>query len=123
MTRILVVEDNLANRELLSVVLQMAGFEVIQSADAEDALCVAASIRPDVILMDVGLPGLDGIAATRVLKCDPRTSDIPVVAVSAHAMKADETRALAAGCDGYVTKPIDTRSLPMVVRSFLRRAA
>jgi CheY-like chemotaxis protein len=123
MKKVLVVEDNVVNRELVSVVLQVAGFAVIESADAEDAFCRAVRDHPDVILMDVGLPGLDGVAATNLLKRDPRTSNIPVVAVSAHAMKADETRALAAGCAGYVTKPIDTRSLPMIVRSFLRGAA
>ena len=123
MRKALVVEDNFANRELVSIVLQLAGFTVIQSEDAEAALHLALGEHPDVILMDVGLPGLDGIAATRMLKRDPRTSHIPVIAVSAHAMKSDETKALAAGCDGYVTKPIDTRSLPMIVRSFLRSAA
>jgi len=123
MAKVLIVEDNLPNRELVSIVLQVAGFDVIESADAEAALRLALGEHPDLILMDVGLPGIDGLAATHLLKRDPRTSDIPVVAVSAHAMKADETRALEAGCAGYVTKPIDTRSLPMIVRSFLQGAA
>jgi CheY-like chemotaxis protein len=117
--KILIVEDNLMNRELVVTVLEAAGFIVLQSEDAEQALAVAISEHPDVILMDVGLPGIDGLAATRMLKGDPRTAHIPVVAVSAHAMKADETRALAAGCHAYLTKPIDVRSLPMIVRGFV----
>ena len=119
--KILVVEDNIMNRELVVTVLEAAGFTALQCDDAEHAIALAASELPDVILMDVGLPGIDGLAATRMLKGDPRTANIPVVAVSAHAMKADETRALAAGCHAYLTKPIDTRSLPMIVRRFLAR--
>ncbi len=123
MSKILIVEDNFANRELVTAVLERAGFVVIQSEDAERAMSLAIGEHPDAILMDVGLPGIDGLAATHMLKRDPRTSSIPVIAVSAHAMKSDETRALEAGCDGYVTKPIDTRSLPLIVRRFVERAA
>jgi CheY-like chemotaxis protein len=119
--KVLVVEDNAMNRELAVTILEAAGFVVVQAVDAESGVALAFEEHPDVILMDVGLPGVDGLAATRTLKDDPRTASIPVIAVSAHAMKVDESRALAYGADAYVTKPIDTRSLAEIVRRFAER--
>ena len=120
-TVVLVVEDNRMNRELAATILNAAGFTVLQAADAETGIALARSEQPNVILMDVGLPGVDGLAATRILKADAGTSAIPVIAVSAHAMKMDEARALASGCDAYLTKPIDTRALASIVGRFADR--
>lgn len=119
--RVLVVEDNAMNRELAVTILEAAGFLVLQAVDAESGVAMAIEEQPDVILMDVGLPGVDGLAAAQSLKFDARTTSIPIVAVSAHAMKLDEQRALAHGCDAYITKPIDTRALADIVRRFARR--
>jgi CheY-like chemotaxis protein len=121
--KILIVEDNAMNRELFVTVLETAGFDVLQCDNARQALALAIEERPELVLMDVGLAEIDGLAATRMMKSDPRTAHIPIVAVSAHAMKADETRALAAGCEAYLTKPIDTRALPVIVRRFVRPSA
>lgn len=119
---VLVIEDNPINRELVVTILESCGFTVLQANDATSGIALARAEHPSVILMDVGLPDVDGLAATRILKADPSTAAIPVIAVSAHAMKADESRALAIGCDAYITKPIDTRSLPMIVGRFAERA-
>ncbi len=117
--RILVVDDNPANSKLARVVLVAAGHDVVTAADAEEALAALAGPRPDLILMDLQLPGMDGLELTRRLKDDPATASIPVVALTAYAMRGDEERALAAGCTGYLTKPIDTRALPGVVARHL----
>ncbi|HVU37949.1 MAG TPA: response regulator [Opitutales bacterium] len=106
---ILVVEDNPQNRELVSDLLELAGVHVITAPDAETALDIAARETVDLILMDVSLPRMDGLEATRLLKLAPATARLPVIALTAHAMKGDRERILAAGCDGYLTKPIDTR--------------
>jgi CheY-like chemotaxis protein len=123
MASILIVDDNPDNLKLMVFVLAKAGFRVRTAADAEKALDLVRSERPELILMDVQLPGMDGLALTRVLKAGPETRDILIVAVTAYAMKSDEQRAFAAGCDGYVSKPIDTRTLPGIVRDYLSRAA
>jgi two-component system, cell cycle response regulator DivK len=106
MARILVVEDNADNMLLTVMLLQSAGHEVLTAVDAEVALTLARQERPDLILMDVQLPGMDGLAATALLKADEATRSIPVVALTALAMKGDEERIRAAGCDGYIAKPM-----------------
>lgn len=108
---ILAVDDNPANLRLLSFLLTDEGYEVRTAVDAEEALVTLASWRPHLILMDLQLPGMDGIELTRRLKADASTRDVIILAVTAYAMKGDEQRALEAGCDGYLSKPIDTRSL------------
>src|SRR2546422_6603702 len=107
--KILVIEDNPMNMELTADLLEVAGYVVCQAENAEEGIAMALSARPSIILMDIALPGMDGLQATNILKQDPHTSHIPVVALTAHAMKGDADKALAAGCIGYITKPIDTR--------------
>lgn len=119
MARILVVEDNPVNLELVRDILEAHGHEVLEASNATDGLALLSGELPDLILMDIQLPGMDGLTATRQIKADARLQGIPVVALTAHAMKGDEERALAAGCDGYVSKPIDTRAFPQMVAGFL----
>jgi CheY-like chemotaxis protein len=119
--RILVIEDNPLNLELVRALLEVHGYEVIDSGNAEDGIERARMEQPQLIFMDLSLPGTDGLAATQLLKADAATRHIPVVALTAHAMKGDDERALQAGCDGYLTKPIDTRAFPAVVARFLAR--
>ena len=121
--RILVVEDNVLNLKLVRDVLQVAGFEVIEATTGEQGITLAIEGRPDLILMDLQLPGIDGSEALRAIRQDPRTTAIPVVAVSAFAMKADRERALREGFDGYLEKPISIRALPGQVGGFLKAAA
>ena len=118
-TRILIVEDNALNLELATEVLRAHGHVVLQARSAEEGLRLARAERPDLILLDVRLPGMDGLVAVRALKGDDRTSAIPTVAMTAQAMTGDETQARLAGFDGYVTKPIDTRTLPRLVARLL----
>jgi CheY-like chemotaxis protein len=120
MTRvILVVEDNERNLKLLRDVLEYAGYEVRAAQTAEDGIALAVSKPPDLVLMDLQLPGIDGMEALRRLREDPRTAGIPVVAVTAQAMRQDRERALAAGFDGYVEKPISVRAFLDQVGRFL----
>lgn len=121
--KILVVEDNALNLELATDLLEASGFEVICAQTGEAAVKLAHEALPQLILMDLSLPGMDGIEATQALKGDPQTSGIPIVAVTAHAMKGDEQKALAVGCAGYITKPIDTRMFPTLVAQHVQRAA
>jgi two-component system cell cycle response regulator DivK len=116
---ILVVEDNERNLKLLRDVLEYAGYDVRVARTAEDGISLAASEAPDLVLMDLQLPGIDGMDALRRLRESPRTADIPVVAVTAQAMKQDRERALEAGFNGYIEKPISVRAFPGQVRSFL----
>jgi CheY-like chemotaxis protein len=116
---ILIVDDNPSNTKLLAFLLASKGYAVQTAANADEALAALAACRPRLILMDIQLPGMDGLTLTRQLKADPATRDIPVLAATAYAMKGDEERALAAGCDGYFTKPIDTRQLPIDIARFL----
>jgi CheY-like chemotaxis protein len=117
---ILVVEDNLTNQLLTSSVLEREGFEVLLAESSEGALQSIGANRPDLILMDVQLPGIDGLTFTRALKAAAETADIPVVALTAHAMNGDREDALAAGCAGYISKPINTRTFGAQVQHFLR---
>ena len=119
---ILVVEDNPSNMLLITTILKRAGYTVLQAERAEQGIALARSAKPALILMDVALPGVDGHAATRVLKADPETSRIPILALTAHAMKGDEEKARAAGCDGYLTKPIDSRGVVKTVADLIARA-
>jgi CheY-like chemotaxis protein len=116
---ILIVDDNPANLKLVRFILVREGYDVHTAADAEEALVVLKSRAPRLILMDLQLPGMDGLELTRRLKASPATRSIFVVALTAYAMKGDEEKALAAGCDGYLAKPIDTRTLPGVIASLL----
>jgi CheY-like chemotaxis protein len=116
---ILVVEDNPTNQLLASSVLEREGFEVTLAESSVVALELLTAIRPDLILMDVHLPGIDGLTFTRALKSAPETAGIPIVAVTAHAMNGDREQALAAGCAGYISKPIDTRTFGAQVQGFL----
>jgi len=117
--RILVVEDQEDNRQILRDLLANAGFEMIEAEDGVQAIAAASQHRPDLILMDIQLPTLDGYEATRRIKADPDLKHIPIVAVTSYALSGDELKARAAGCDGYVAKPFSPRKLLGVVRDLL----
>jgi len=117
--RVLVVEDNPLNMKLVRTLLQLEGYEVLEASTGEEAVSAAVEGLPDLILMDVQLPGIDGLQACMCLKGDPRTSTIPVVALTSYAMPGDDKKALEAGCAGYITKPIDTESFPHQIARFL----
>ena len=118
---ILVVEDNPANLKLVREILKGRGYRVLEASSGEEALDALKFIRPDLILMDIQLPGMDGLAVTQRLKEDPATRDIPTIALTAHAMKRDEARMLEAGCSGYIPKPINTADFPRQIAEYLRR--
>jgi len=111
MSKILLVEDNEMNRDMLTRRLERKGFEVVIAVDGQAGVDMASSSNPDIILMDLSLPVIDGWEATRQIKADPATQPIPVIALTAHAMAGDEQKALAAGCDDYDTKPVDLKRL------------
>jgi CheY-like chemotaxis protein len=117
---ILVVDDNATNLKLVSDVLEFEGYQLLKASDAETAQAIIRKTPPDLILMDIALPGMDGLTLTRRLKADETTRHILVIALTAFAMKGDDLEAREAGCDGYITKPIDTRTLPRVVAAFLQ---
>lgn len=119
--RILIVDDNATNLKLVAYLMKANGYVVDTALDAEFALEAIRANRPDVILMDIQLPGIDGLELTRRLKADPATRDIVIVAVTAYAMKGDQAKALQAGCDDYITKPIDTRTLPETIARHLAK--
>ena len=119
--RILIVDDNATNLKLVAYLMKANGYTVDTALDAESAIVAIRNNHPDVILMDIQLPGIDGLELTRRLKADPATRDIVIVAVTAYAMKGDQTKALAAGCDDYITKPIDTRTLPDTIARHLAK--
>jgi CheY-like chemotaxis protein len=123
MTKILVVEDNEMNLDMLSRRLSRQGYEVVAAQDGAAGVDCAASERPHIILMDMSLPVLDGWEATRRLKADPATREIPIIALTAHAMAEDREKALAAGCDDYDTKPIDLPRLIAKIKKLLPAAA
>lgn len=116
---ILIVDDNEVNLRLASLLLAGEGYEVSTAADAEEALVLLQGRRPRLILMDLQMPGMDGFELARRLKADPATRGILLMALTAYAMKGDEERARAAGCDAYVSKPIDTRTLPALIARLL----
>ena len=116
---ILVVDDNAQNLKLARVLLRAEGYDVHTAVDAEEALLLLETVTPQIVLVDIQLPGIDGLELTRRLKADPRRRGILVVALTAYAMKGDEEKARAAGCDGYVTKPIDSEALLTTVARLL----
>jgi two-component system, cell cycle response regulator DivK len=119
--RILVVEDNELNLKLVRDVLSFAGYDVLEARTGEQGVALASECCPDLVLMDLQLPGIDGTEALRQLRASPNTMAVPVVAVTAFAMSADREQAFRSGFDGYMTKPISTRELPAQVRGFLRK--
>lgn len=118
---ILIVEDHPTNLKLVADVLEMAGFSILASRDAEEAQTILKDTLPDLILMDIALPGMDGLALTRLLKSQERTKDLLIVALTSFAMKGDDLKAREAGCDGYITKPVDTRRLPQMVEDLIQQ--
>ena len=121
--RVLIVDDNALNIELVRFVLEAAGFEVASAPDADTALAQIGAFEPAVVLMDIQLPGMSGLTLTRQIKADPALRHLVVVAHTAYAMKGDAARLLAAGCDGYLAKPIDVRTFGADVRSLLQTGA
>jgi CheY-like chemotaxis protein len=121
--RILVVEDTPLNMELATDLLEAAGHQVLQARSGADGVQLARTELPDLILSDIHLPDISGREVVRILKQDPRTRDIPAVALTAQAMRGDEILAREAGFDGYITKPIDTRSFASTATAFLRNGA
>jgi CheY-like chemotaxis protein len=121
--RILIIEDNVLNLELATDLLEANGFVVSSAQTAEEGLRMARELMPDLVLMDISLPGMDGLSATKNLKADPATRQLAVVGLTANAMKGDEEIALNAGCDGYLTKPIDTRTFIAAVTQFIASAS
>jgi two-component system cell cycle response regulator DivK len=122
MAKILVIEDNPANMKLASLLLLNAGHTVLCAVDAETGLTLARADQPDLILMDIQLPGMDGLAATSLLKKDPVTASIPVIALTAMAMKEDREKAKVAGCDAYIAKPLRYQELYVAIDTLLARA-
>jgi two-component system cell cycle response regulator DivK len=119
MARVLVIEDNVSNMKLATFLLESAGHSVLAATDAEAGIATAQTERPDLVLMDVQLPGMDGLQATALLKADAETRSIPVIALTALAMKGDAERIQSAGCDGYIAKPMAYREFLETVERFL----
>lgn len=120
--RILVVEDQEDNRTILRDLLTSAGFDLMEAATGEEGVRMAATHRPDLILMDIQLPVIDGYETTRRIRADPALAATPIIAVTSYALSGDEDKARAAGCDGYVTKPFSPRQLLATVRSYLEKS-
>ncbi len=118
--KILVVDDNQDSRELVVKVLKNKGYEIIEATDGEEAIEKAVGEKPDLILLDISIPKLNGYEVTRRLKSREEFKEVPIVALTAHAMKGDRAKALEAGCEGYISKPINIRELPDQVRSYLK---
>lgn len=118
---VLLVDDNLVNLKLFKILLDAAGFEVHTAVDADTVREALQQLRPNLILMDIQLPGTDGLTLTREIKANPALRNIPVVALTAYAMKGDDERAIASGCVGYITKPIETTTFSETVAGFLNR--
>ena len=117
--RILVVEDTEDNRRIIGDLLTSVGYEVIEAVDGEEGVAMAESHRPDLILMDIQLPEMDGYEATRRIRAIPQLAEVPIIAVTSYALSGDEAKARAAGCDGYIAKPFSPRALLAKVREFL----
>jgi CheY-like chemotaxis protein len=120
---ILIVDDNQANLKLLKVVLTIEGYKVETAQDAEQALVKLPLFNPVLILMDLQMPGIDGYELTRKIKADPTYDRVIIIAVTAYAMKGDKEKAMEAGCNGYITKPVDTQLLPTKIREYLNGEA
>jgi CheY-like chemotaxis protein len=119
---ILIIEDNLLNLELATDLLEANGFLASSARTAEEGLRMARELLPDLVLMDISLPGMDGLSAAKILKANPATRHLTVVGLTAYAMKGDEAAALNAGCDGYLTKPIDTRTFIATIKNLIATA-
>ena len=119
--RILVVEDNDMNMQLVEFLLEEGGYDIVKAASGEEALAITRDGQqaPDLILMDIHLPGMDGLSVVREMKGDSRTSRIPILALTAHAMRGDKDRFLEAGCDGYISKPIDVKTFISSIEQYL----
>jgi CheY-like chemotaxis protein len=118
--KILVVEDNDRSRRLLRILLKAKGYEVIEAATGREAMNYLKDQKPDLILMDIQLPSTDGLALTKEIRNRTETRDIPIIAVTAYAMKGDRERILGAGCNAYISKPINTRELPLLIADLLK---
>ena len=121
--QVLIVDDNPTNLKLMRILLAAEGYDVRTATDADEAIRLLEVFHPRLILMDIQLPGMDGLELTRRLKADAATSDIVILALTAYAMKGDDLKAREAGCDGYIAKPIDTQTLPGVIAGFLEGRA
>lgn len=117
---ILVIEDNKLNMKLVRSLLKIGNYTILEAVDAESGIKLAREKNPDLVLMDIQLPGMDGLTATRIIKDDPDMKDIPVVAFTSFAMEGDEKTAFNAGCVGYITKPLDTQKFLETVEEFLK---
>ena len=117
--KVLIIEDNELNRKLITSLLHLKNYQVLEAEDAETGIEMARKYVPDLILMDIQLPGMDGLTATRVLKNDIDLKNIPIVAVTSYAMSGDEDKAIAAGCVGYITKPIETREFIKSISEYI----
>jgi CheY-like chemotaxis protein len=118
---ILVIEDNKLNMKLMRGIFQLGEYQIIEALDAETGIRLAREHHPFLILMDIQLPGMDGLAATQIIKSNPELKDIPVLALTGFAMQGDEEKALASGCDGYITKPIDVRHVLKTIDEFYQK--
>ena len=119
MSTVLVVEDNDMNMQLVEYLLEEGGFNILKATSGEEALRLTAEATPDLILMDIHLPGMDGLSVVRKMKEDKRTNKIPILALTAHAMRGDRDRFLQAGCDGYISKPIDVKAFIPSLQRYL----
>ena len=117
---ILVIEDNQLNMKLVKGLVKIGKYRMLEANDAESGIELIREQRPDLVLMDIQLPGMDGLSATKIIKEDPALKDIPIVALTSYAMQGDQEKALAAGCTGYITKPIDTRNFLETVSQYLK---
>ena len=117
--KILVIEDNALNMKLVVTLLKFSKYQILEAKDAEDGLKLAQQHRPDLILMDIQLPGMNGLHATRVIKGDAKLKDVPVVALTSYAMEGNKENIMAAGCDGYIAKPIDTRQFLDTISAYI----
>ncbi len=123
MKRILVIEDDQVIMNLIAILLEREGYAVVQAITAEAGITLAAEHPPDLILMDIALPGMDGLEATRILKTREATRTVPIVALTAQAMKEDAEKAARAGCDGFIAKPVSTRTFLAEIAGYLERAS
>ena len=121
--KILVVEDNDMNMQLVEFLLEEGGYDIVKATSGEEALAMTreTEIAPDLILMDIHLPGMDGLSVVRAMKEDARTARIPILALTAHAMRGDRDRFLEAGCDGYISKPIDVKTFLSSIQQYIAR--
>jgi CheY-like chemotaxis protein len=122
--KVLVVEDNDMNMQLVEYLLEEGGYEIVKASSGEEALSItrdSASPAPDIILMDIHLPGMDGLSVVREIKSDERMRGVPILALTAHAMRGDKDRFLEAGCDGYISKPIDVKTFLSSIEQYVRK--